>query len=301
MSLSSLSKQTGLDAFLIVSNVSLWIPSALSFYYLRLTKVPIYFVLGPLYFIMGLVSGLYHSCDSFPSTCLFEFKTHNNLDFFFAQLIIPVSAIYLIYFPPWLYWFQGVLILVLFAPAVWVITVTMSTDLWVQGLIAGASLLPVLIYWAWYAYYTQKITGKARFPPYSWGYLVLTISLLGLSVTLFSFQQLWHSGYWAIHSLWHILAAIGQYFLLKVRTALPQYNKQINAMMIGTNAAANLTDAPTEAHCYYCLGPAPDAQLRECGHFIAHSGCLHPGYLENKGIRCPHCQTKSRGVNIISK
>ena len=295
MSLSSLSKETGLDVFLIISNLSLWIPAALSFYYLRVTKFPIYYVLGPLYFLMGLVSGMYHSCDSFPSTCLFSFKTHNHLDFFFAQLIIPVSAIYLIYFPPWLYWLQGALILVLYAPGVWVITVTMSTDLWVQGLIAAAAILPVFMYWIWYAYYSKQVTGTARLPPYSWGYFVLAIALLGLSISLFSVQNIWHNGYWAVHSLWHVLAAEGQYFLLKVRTALPQYKIRNTETLIGMP----FIKTKNPKVCHYCLGAHPDAMMEECQHVVAHASCMAAGYLEKENFKCPQCDTKVRRVEIL--
>lgn len=194
---------SGKDVLLILSNLAFLIPFSRAVYYRRWTRAAIYF-------IIVFASGLYHCCDSYSNLCIFEFSTHHNLDFFFAELIIPLSALYLIYFTPGYFWIERWLI-ILFAIGIFVIQITLPGELYVQAIVSGIALFILVVYWI-YFYNHYK-----RFPYYNWIDFLLFLSFTALSISLFSVQNIWHEGYWAVHSIWHISAAVGQTYLLSTR------------------------------------------------------------------------------------
>lgn len=298
----SLSSQTAIDVFLIVSNLALWIPAAQAFYYMHKTYVQwmraVYAIMGCVYFIMGITSALYHLCDSFPNACLFSYGIHIDLDFFFAQLIIPMSSLYLIYFTPSYQWIWFILFFIFFAPGVWVVTISMGNALWVQGVISAVAIGIVAIYWMYYyAVQTKKLSGRCKFPPYNWMYLLMAIALTGLSISLFSVQNIWHTGYWAIHSLWHVLAALGQYFLLKIREVGWVHDMNHYKSLISSSINEKKITIPT---CLVCLNGIPDTQFEPCNHLCGHLQCIEMAFLGGKMRNCPLCGGEVESCKIVS-
>jgi Protein of unknown function (DUF3522) len=216
---------------LVASNLAFILSFIQAFLYRRWTR-------GILYLLMMTVSGLYHLCGSY-DVCVFSYQVHHGLDFFFAELLIPVSAIYLVYFSPRWAWVERYLIFLLFAPAIFVLQIAFSGELLVQAAVAGVALAILIVYWIYFALkakwawqsngkrpypFLGHANGKREktwklygFPPYRWNNLVLAVAFTAVSISFFSVQNMWHQGYWAIHSIWHINAAIGQVYLLASR------------------------------------------------------------------------------------
>jgi hypothetical protein len=67
--------------------------------------------------------------------------------------------------------------------------------------------------WEWYEY---------PFKGYDWYAFSSGMALTGLACVLFAIQNNWHAGYPYVHSVWHILAALGQYHILCTRDAAPK-------------------------------------------------------------------------------
>ena len=212
---------TGADVLLVVSNLAFLIPAITACWLYRNSPSPrlhrrvLMLIAAANYLGILLASSTYHLCNSFSATCLFEAATHKSIDFFFAQLVIPLSAILVIHVPPkWeaLDWWW----MIIFATLLFVLEITIGEGFIVQMALALSCFVVVAIYWAGYAIYTKEKLGHALFPAYDWENFVLAIALTFMAVSLFATQMQWHSGYWAIHSTWHVLGALGQYFLLGI-------------------------------------------------------------------------------------
>lgn len=194
-----------LDTWLVLSNLAFLIPAKRVWEYARYTR-------APLYFLIVFFSGSYHTCRSYGNLCIFSFKMHQMLDFFFAELTIPLSALYLIWFPLRYQWVERLLIIA-FAILIFVLQVYTDGDLVVQLVIVAISFTLVLAYWIYMRYFTRR----AALPPYSVVYFERGIALTALSVGLFGTQGRFMEGYWAIHSVWHVLGALGQDYIIRTR------------------------------------------------------------------------------------
>lgn len=203
------------DVLLVVSNLAFLIPSIQAAYLHRFTRAAIFF-------LMIFASGLYHLCKAYSSTCVFDAQVHRKLDFFFAQLIIPVTALYFIYFPPKWRRLERWLI-ILFAVVLFVLEVLFDEAFFIQMILAIVGFFIIVFYWIGFAIDRFATEGKARLPHYDWNMVVLGIVFTFMAVSLFATQKGWPQGYWAIHSDWHILAALGQYFILLIRPAAPAW------------------------------------------------------------------------------
>jgi hypothetical protein len=171
-----------------------------------------------LYFFMALVSAFYHTCDSWTGTCVLDATIHRKLDFFFAQLLIPVTALYIIKFKGVWCFLERVLIMFT-ALFLFVVEVVSNEPFIIQVIIAGASFLAIIVYWIGYALYIRKKSGgrEWRIPKYDWGALVIAVACTALACVLFATQRMWHQGYPWVHSVWHALAGLGQYWVLMTR------------------------------------------------------------------------------------
>lgn len=156
------------------------------------------------------MSFVYHLCDSF-GACIFSFKFHHHLDFFFAQMLMVLAGLYVIVFP--IRW-QGLerFLILLGGLSIAVLQYTLEAELLVQAAIVVTLFLAIIIYWL-----------AAGVPRYDWGMFLLGFSLTASSVVLYIVQNLWPRGYWALHSLWHVAAAIGQHYFLQIRPPAPRY------------------------------------------------------------------------------
>lgn len=188
---------TILDVFTVLSNLFLLIPFVTAVRYHRILRAIVLF-------LEVFASGLYHLCDSF-NVCLFSFSDHHHLDFFFAQTLIILAAFYFIEFSFGNAWIEWVLILLgMFGIAI--LQITLPGELFVQGAIAGVAFVILVIYWLYNG-----------IPEYDWPNVTTGVTLLACSIVLFSVQELYSSLYWAIHSLWHITAAIGLDFIFRIK------------------------------------------------------------------------------------
>jgi hypothetical protein len=197
------------DVVTIISNVAFLLPSVQSAILRHWTR-------ACLFFLMIFASSFYHACNSFPGNCYLDANIHRKLDFFFAQWLIPVTALYIIKFKGAWCFLERVLIiatgLILF-----IVEAVSNEPFMIQVLLAGLSFLAIIVYWIGFAIYTKKFEGKARIPTYDWEAMVYGVGCTALACVLFATQRMWHQGYPWVHSIWHILAALGQYWILMTR------------------------------------------------------------------------------------
>ncbi len=143
-----------------------------------------------------------------------------KIDFFYAQWLIPITALYLIYFEKDHEYLERWLI-GLYGFGIAITEFLADEPFLLQIVIAGLSLSMVAVYWIWYAVRHDQQTGVAKIPDYKWPSLSVGLSLSALACSLFATQSGWHNGYALIHSIWHCLAAFGQYHILCCRDAAP--------------------------------------------------------------------------------
>lgn len=186
-----------------------------------------------LYFIMIFASSFHHACIG-GINCVLPPTIARKTDFFFAQLLIPMSALYLIQVPQAYAKLKRVLIW-FFMVALFVVEVFLDEPFWMQVVIVGVSIGMLVVYWIIYAsYYALNVYrgpkdacgGNClgfRFPPYNWLSLSLGFWLSIWAVCLFGPQGRWPGFYDLIHALWHTLAALGQYWILDSRKAAPAW------------------------------------------------------------------------------
>jgi hypothetical protein len=194
---------------LVYSNLCFLLPS------LQAVKLNRWTMAG-LYVLMIVASSCYHACNNWPGSCFLPASFLRKDDFFFAQLLIVMTALYLIQFTPRWAFIERWLILFA-AAALVVVEVTTDEPFAAQVAIAGASFVLLVGYWIGYA----CVTGGA-FPPYEWEAFAMGVALTALACVLFSTQQTWHLGYPWVHAIWHNLAALGQFWILRTRTAAPR-------------------------------------------------------------------------------
>ncbi len=200
-------------AIVIISNGAFLLPACKSWYRMHYTYM-MFYVLIP------ITSSMYHTCYAFEGGyCPLGPTVHAFLDFLTAQIIIPLTALYLVRVPSWAYGVKRVIII----SSVFVIGVVQyvaGRELYVQMVIALASLLLIVGYWIVYnVLRTSREPGaKWEIIPsiYRWTPFCYCICLTAIACALFVVQQQSHTLYWAIHSQWHTLAALAQYFLMDV-------------------------------------------------------------------------------------
>lgn len=174
------------------------------------------FGLAPAFFIVIFTSGSYHVCKSFPDACLFEYQRHLKLDFVLAFVALPLLAFNFIYWPKgYRFWSWWCYLLSFFLVAILVTCI--ESSFMTQAIIAGLSAIVVFVYWT--IFYVRH----HRLPNYNWGQLTLGLGLSLLGVSLFQDQNFWPQGYWANHSMWHILVAMGAFFFIGAKKPAPHW------------------------------------------------------------------------------
>lgn len=209
---------------LVLSNAFFIIPSIKAYLLNRHTR-------SILYFLMIFASSFHHSCIG-GINCVLPANFSRKLDFFFAQLLIPVTALYLIKFPQRLVKLERYIIWS-FMVALLMVEYFLNEPFWMQLIVVGLSVLFLFVYWIIYGCYAQKEyreeTGEAScnkgcaFPKYDWINLGLGLGLSAMATTLFATQERWPGGYDFVHAVWHSLAALGQYYILSSRDAAPAW------------------------------------------------------------------------------
>jgi hypothetical protein len=163
-----------------------------------------------------------------------------NMDYIVAILIIPMTAIYFVHWDRLWKPMQHIL-LVFFVFLVILIQVQNTTDsLTAPGVVVAAALAIPLCYWLGYFVYMRWVyvpdvlhssasgTWKPTcwnwgfFPKYEWGALLATLGLSAIAIALFATQGMFaYSWVPNIHAMWHIFAALGQYFLMEIKAPSP--------------------------------------------------------------------------------
>jgi len=226
-------------AVLVASNI-IALPVAIKWYAWGHGIVPLFF-LGVLVW-----SSSYHACDSWTDACLFSnYQLLHDLDFWFAQMVVSLSLIHLIYWvsphpdiakPVGIPFLQTAFIFFFGLINALVIALTNSST-GGQVLTTGAAVLTVAIYWFVY------VCVYKHFPKYNWGDFLVGISFTGSSLLLFNLQNQVPEMYWIIHSLWHALGLCGAWYWASVMPLYPSWLNLGDEM----NAAGGKDRPPLEA------------------------------------------------------
>jgi predicted membrane channel-forming protein YqfA (hemolysin III family) len=136
------------------------------------------------------------------------------MDFYFAELTIPLLALHLIYWPKVLRPLHHVLIiLAAFVMVLLKHAMGPEGDMLTQAFVGGFSAALLIGYWAGYALYHRAHYGRARFPPYNWWWLTSGLVMMVTGYIMFSLQNLLYWNYDYVHSIWHSCVALGAWGL----------------------------------------------------------------------------------------
>jgi hypothetical protein len=153
-------------------------------------------------------SPLYHLCIGFPQACLYDIWKLHVLDFWTAELTIPWGGMLFVKFRS-RYVKTFLLILTVFVVG-FLVTGT-NSSFTTQVVVSGVTFLFVALYIAWY-----KIA-HGYWPDYDIFQLTLGVAFTALAVVCFVVQMRWPPIYNYIHSIWHMSAAMGMFFLIGMR------------------------------------------------------------------------------------
>lgn len=210
----------------MLSNFFFLVPCVRAFQYGHFTRCIIYL-------LIPFTSGSFHACDE-GFACVFPFVVHRNLDYIFAIFIIPLTALYFVHWGDTWAPLERFLI-VTFALLIGLLvslggTADSATTIGL-GLVLFAAVAVPIIYWISYAAnaYMQWPRPKYKccqgtdyFPPYEWGAMLAGVSLTAIGIYLFLVQgTLVYQWSWVLHSMWHIMAAFGQDYILQIKAPEP--------------------------------------------------------------------------------
>lgn len=162
-----------------------------------------------LFFLIGVfTSTSYHLCLGFAKACFFTAYKHYVIDFWTAELTIPILGLRFIHFrspflEKWILWTMVVVIGIL-------VTQTRATFVG-QLVIAGGTLFCVAVYVIWHR------ISHGYWPEYDYTQLTLGTAFVLLGVACFVYQDRWPEGYGYLHSLWHVCGGIAAYFIIGIR------------------------------------------------------------------------------------
>ena len=190
--------QHGIDLLPVLSNLMLLFPMIRAIQLQRWTR-------AALYFLVVCASSLFHACIAYYTVCVFPYTTQHHLDFFFAFLQVPLSALYLVDFAPHVRWLERWLI-ILCGVGIFSLQSLGVSFMYIQGIVVGSSFFGLVFYWICFPHVWKTF--------YKLDALTTGILLTLLSCILFASQAQYLGMYWALHSAWHMLGASGQYYLL---------------------------------------------------------------------------------------
>ena len=165
-------------------------------------------------FVAGIfTSPLYHLCIGFPSSCVWSLYKHKVMDFWTAELALPLIALVFIEFhKPYL---EKWIILSVVIVVGLLVTGTNST-FFSQSVIGGTTLIVVAAYVLWHRF------AHGYWPEYDLVQLSLGITFNVFGLCFFIVQDWWPPYYGYLHSFWHVFVFIGSFFLAGVRPPRPQ-------------------------------------------------------------------------------
>ena len=193
------------DIFTVLSNLGFLLPFAFAVHYGYVLTA--FDLMAQMLFSIG-----YHTCNSYSGACLgLSPLVWRYGDFFWAQYMIFRTALVLIHFES--RWTRPALMVtaggILFMVQRWV-----GESTWLQLGVGFASFGGLLFYWIVYAMNQYAKGRRPLLPPYRWLFVCLGFALSALACSLYVTEMLNHRLYWAIHSVWHLDAALGQFFIL---------------------------------------------------------------------------------------
>ena len=202
---------TFVDVFPIISNLWFLLPFYRAFKKGRYIRMVFY---------LGIVinSSIYHTCNGFSRACFINADFHRKMDFWFAMMIIPLDSLYIIFFDREDTVPLEIFTIFFYGLATLYVQQVVRDSIFVQLFLTASSLFIILAYWTWYYMKNKDL------PPYDWGNMFLAVLLTSVACMLYVAEMADHYSYWSIHSLWHIIAAYAQYFLLDIRPGLPTKN-----------------------------------------------------------------------------
>jgi hypothetical protein len=162
-----------------------------------------------LFLFVGLfTSPVYHLCMGFPYACMWSVYKHHVVDFWTAELSMPLAALLFIRFrAPFV---EKWLILTAVVVIGLLVTGT-SGNFMTQAAIGGSSLAFVVVYLVWHKF------AHHYWPEYDLVQVVLGLGFSALAVSFFVEQEWYPPYYWYNHSYWHTLGAIGMWFLTGIK------------------------------------------------------------------------------------
>ena len=166
------------------------------------------------FFVAGIfTSPLYHLCLGFPESCIWSLYKHKAMDFWTAELALPlIGLIFIDFRAPYL---EKWIILAVVVVVGLLVTGTSST-FFSQAIIGGTTFVVVVVYVLWHRF------AHGYWPKYDWIQLSLGILLGMFGVCFFIVQDWWPPYYGYLHSYWHTFVFIASYFLAGVRDPRPQ-------------------------------------------------------------------------------
>lgn len=226
------------NLFPILSNFFFLVPAVQAFRYGRITRAIIYA-------LIPFTSGSFHACDEGYS-CVFPFVMHKNLDYIFAILIIPLTALYFVHWGDVWQPLERLLIIIFILLIAVIVNVQQDSESLIGlGIILLSAVLVPVIYWIGYAVNAAMqwprppllccchknyngAHGARYFPKYEWGALLAGVSLTSIGVYLFMVQgTLIYTWSYVLHSMWHIMAAFGQYYIIQIKAPVPMASYRV--------------------------------------------------------------------------
>lgn len=207
----------GESVLLILSNLPFLLASWRAFQWGRFTRACIYL-------LETIFSSAYHTCDSY-NMCMFDYQTLKSLDFVFASFAVPLAALYL---PYWrttgdpkavgigYAWLEKLFMIYFFVFTAIAVVLTEGGSFG-QVLILGLSFFFAVSYLIAYGYKWKSL------PRYEWKSLSIALNLSVFSIMLFIIQEHIPGLYRWIHSIWHILAGLGQAYLIQSKSPVQPY------------------------------------------------------------------------------
>lgn len=161
-----------------------------------------------LFVIVFFASSLYHMCLSFWYTCFWSIGYFKLIDFWSAELSLPVMALLFIRFrspfiEKWL--------IVIFVILVGILVTRTGSSFSSQAIIGGVSGLIVVVYLLWHR------CAHGYWASYDLVQMTLGIGISSVGISFFVVQEWFPPYYGYNHSAWHACVFIGAYFLLGIK------------------------------------------------------------------------------------
>jgi hypothetical protein len=158
-------------------------------------------------FVALFTSPSYHLCTGFDA-CLWSVQKHRLVDFWSAEMAMPMVATYFMRFRSRYVrtWF-----LLISMVAIGLLVAGTDSSFMNQAIIGVCSAALVFAYIGWHRY------AHGYWPEYDVKQLVAGLGFLALGVCFFTVQEWWPPYYGYNHSNWHASDAVGIAFMIGIR------------------------------------------------------------------------------------